>query len=103
MYTVKALVRINILFLGYYVYFETSGQIRNKTSTITKQYTAVGQETCLTFWYHMYGSTVNTLNVYTNQSSKDTRIWTRSFEQGDKWYKAQATVNITQGTYNVSV
>ncbi|CAB3978524.1 MAM and LDL-receptor class A domain-containing 2-like, partial [Paramuricea clavata] len=87
---------------GYYIYYETSGaQKRNATATVQKNFTANGPKSCLQFWYHMYGRTVNTLNVYTIQNGKQLRIWSRSFNQGNTWYKAQTTVNITQGKYTL--
>ncbi|CAG2186533.1 unnamed protein product [Mytilus edulis] len=41
---------------------------------------------CLRFWYHMYGSTMGTLNVYT-ENAQETRvqIFTMSGDQGNQW------------------
>ena len=50
----------------------------------------------------MYGSGINTLNVYTSKNGIQSQIWTRSYNLGNKWYKAESTVNITQGDYTVS-
>ena len=91
------------MFLGYYIFYETSGGRSNDTATVQKNFTANGLQSCLQFWYHMYGRTVNTLNVYTINNGNRLRIWSRSFNQGNKWYKAEATVNITSGTYTVSL
>lgn len=89
-------------YLGYYIYFETSYATVNETATVQKNFTANGAASCLQFWYHMYGRHVNTLNVYTLQNRSKELIWTRSFNQLNNWYKADATVKITQGEYTVS-
>lgn len=55
--------------------------------------------TCqLRFFYHMYGSHIGALNVYTrtNTSGPLARIWTKSGNQGDNWLKATARINILQ-------
>ena len=38
----------------------------------------------MTFYYHMYGSTIGELNVYNNGS----KVWSRKGPQGNQWYKA---------------
>ncbi|CAC5390031.1 unnamed protein product [Mytilus coruscus] len=41
---------------------------------------------CLRFWYHMYGSTMGTLNVYTeNAQGTRIQIFTMSGDQGNQW------------------
>ena len=44
---------------------------------------------CLSFSYHMYGSTMGTLNVYVGQR----KVFTKSGDQGNQWN--QATVDVT--------
>ncbi|XP_069106937.1 MAM and LDL-receptor class A domain-containing protein 1-like [Argopecten irradians] len=44
---------------------------------------------CLTFWYHMYGGSVGTLQVSTSGSGI---LWTKSGDQGNQWI--QANVNL---------
>lgn len=49
---------------------------------------------CLTFWYHMYGAYVNTLNVYVQDGPrKKTLVWTKADTQGNVWRKAQRTLH----------
>lgn len=58
---------------------------------------------CLTFWYHMYGSNIGRLNVYTRiGSNRGSAVWTRAANQGNKWNVAQVTLNPT-ADWNVSV
>ena len=56
---------------------------------------------CLTFWYHMFGAHVETLNLYVEQGSSRTLLWTRSNTQGNIWRKGQRTLVSTQ-PYKVS-
>jgi len=48
---------------------------------------------CLSFWYHMYGSHIGSLNVliYTN-GSRSAPIWTLSGNQGGYWRPARVTI-----------
>ena len=46
---------------------------------------------CLTFYYHMYGASVGTLNVI---NGNDT-IFTKSGDQGDYWRQVKRTVNLS--------
>ena len=47
---------------------------------------------CLSFSYHMYGSTMGTLNVYVGQR----KIFTKSGDQRNKWNRA--TVDVTDAS-----
>ena len=40
--------------------------------------------TCVTFWYHMYGVDVGYLDVYVDDMS----YFSKEGDQGDQWYKA---------------
>ena len=40
-----------------------------------------GKPSCLSFYYHMYGASAGTLNVYSDK----TKVFTVSGNQGDKW------------------
>ena len=44
---------------------------------------------CLTFYYHMYGSSMGTLNVY----NKNVKIFTKSGNQGNVWKKVTTTLH----------
>lgn len=74
---------------GYYIYIETSlprhkGERAQLSSGIQPATTAAGQ--CLSFWYHMFGAHVNTLNVYLKkQGGIQTLIWSRSRTQANIW------------------
>ena len=50
----------------------------------------VGKLSCLKFYYHMYGKTIDTLNVYNGR----TIIFTKSGDQGNEWRMAEITMTL---------
>lgn len=54
---------------------------------------------CLTFWYHMYGSGMGSLNVLRN----DTQVWTRSGDQGNSWHRAEIDIGTVGANYRVHI
>ena len=50
----------------------------------------IGKLFCLKFYYHMYGETINTLNVYNG----NTTIFTKSGNQGNEWLMAKVTMTL---------
>lgn len=47
-----------------------------------------GKLSCLKFYYHMYGATINQLNVWNGNSI----AFTKSGQQGNRWLFAEVTV-----------
>lgn len=87
------------ILLGAYIYMETSsprhkGERAVLSSGIQPATLASGQ--CLSFWYHMFGAHVSTLNVYLKtQTGNQTMIWSRSRTQGNVWKNGLRTVKST--------
>ena len=48
----------------------------------------IGAMSCLKFYYHMYGATINRLNVFNGNSM----VFTKSGQQGSSWLYAEMTV-----------
>ena len=77
---------------GYYVYLESSkgrtgfkAQLQSPTFNIPAQ-----GKGCFSFWYHMYGPRVNTLNVYVKKSGKlGNPVFRKSGNKGNKWIYGQ--------------
>ena len=51
---------------------------------------ATGNFSCLKFYYHMYGATINRLNVFNG----NTNVFTQSGQQGNRWLYAEVTVKV---------
>ena len=52
----------------------------------------------MTFWYHMKGTNVGTLNIYMEgQNIGKSQIWRRSGQQGNDWIKGEVDVLDTNG------
>ena len=49
----------------------------------------IGKLSCLTFYYHMYGVSIDTLNVYNGY----TKVFSNSGNRGNEWFQAQ--INLT--------
>lgn len=90
---------------GLYAYIETSAPRRRgqkaQLMSVSQPPTGISGK-CFKFWYHMYGRTMGTLNVYSSQNvSANTLLWTLSGNQGNRWNSAQLSITSTQ-SYNVS-
>jgi hypothetical protein len=76
------------------MYTETSSPRKqgDKARLASKTYPATNNM-CLTFWYHMYGSNIGTLNVYTSSFGHlGSTVWSQYGNQGNQWRKAQKTL-----------
>ncbi|XP_066300039.1 MAM and LDL-receptor class A domain-containing protein 2-like [Branchiostoma lanceolatum] len=88
---------------GYYLYIESSGNNRpaGENAFLLSESFAPTQMSCLSFWYHMYGAGVGSLNVLTavytgGNNINATYRWRASGNQGNVW--RQGLVQITQTT-----
>ncbi|GFN85247.1 MAM and LDL-receptor class a domain-containing protein 1-like [Plakobranchus ocellatus] len=80
---------------GFYIYLEASSGRLNDSARLLSPNIQPGDQ-CLTFWYHMYGTSVNALSVQLwdapvvpgVQSDKKVTIWEMRGSHGDKWLQA---------------
>lgn len=90
---------------GHYAYIETSGQQPNNRAVLTTP-TILGQAyqaKCMQFWYHMYGTTIGSLNIYIqNNGSQARQIWSRTGNQQNIWRHGQVNLN-NYGPYKVLI
>ena len=73
------------------MYIETSFPRRNGENAkleFSVSSSDIGKLSCLKFYYHMYGETINTLNVYNGNN----KTFSQSGNQGDAWVKANITM-----------
>ena len=79
---------------GYYMYIETSSPRRQGDNAILQvSVSGNGAAACLVFFYHMYGVTIGTLNVY----SGNELIFKVSGNQGNYWIRARKTIYLRHG------
>ena len=75
---------------GYYLYIE-SGSPRHpgdKARLYSELYPAVNRTQCFSFWYHMWGSSVGSLNVYVLHNTtlfNEEKLWSLSGNQNNTW------------------
>ncbi|KAK2561818.1 MAM and fibronectin type III domain-containing protein 1 [Acropora cervicornis] len=77
---------------GFYMYIETSSP-RSYGDKAILSFSPPGlfgirKVSCLKFYYHMYGATINRLNVFNGSSI----VFTKSGQQGNRWLYAEVTV-----------
>ncbi|XP_076109613.1 MAM and LDL-receptor class A domain-containing protein 1-like isoform X2 [Mytilus galloprovincialis] len=81
-----------------YVYTEMSGKNPGDKATMstTSQLPTISH--CLTFYYHMKGFSMGTLNIYSEgTNTAKSNIWTRSGAQGDDWLIAEIDIPAING------
>lgn len=91
---------------GKYIYLEASSPRRSgdKTRLISKSFSQYsGDGHCFGFFYHMYGSSIGTLNIYVKSAGREQLVWTLSGSKGNKWLNGQVNVGVITGTYQVVI
>ncbi|KAK1879509.1 MAM and LDL-receptor class A domain containing protein 1 [Dissostichus eleginoides] len=85
---------------GYYLYVDNSvGEWGDNSFLISEVFQPATRGHCLTFWYHMYGSHIGTLRVYTNDrtmhsggNEEGMLKWIETGNKRDRWKEATVTV-----------
>ncbi|XP_061183018.1 MAM and LDL-receptor class A domain-containing protein 1-like [Saccostrea echinata] len=76
-----------------YLYAEVSSPVPSGTKFHFETPLLSATERCMSFWYHMNGNSVGTLNVLRNGN----QVWTISGSQGDQWNKAEFNIDDSVG------
>ena len=86
----KKCVLLLLIWLGFYMYIETWPRSYGDKAKLlfSPPNPVIGTMSCLKFYYHMYGATINRLNVFNGNSI----VFTRSGQQGNRWLYAEVTV-----------
>ena len=68
----------------------------NNAARINSPILSVGSTgLCFQFFYHMYGTNINTLNIYTKQNDNlGKAVWQKLGEQGNKWILGQVYLEL---------
>ncbi|XP_052069292.1 uncharacterized protein LOC127708463 [Mytilus californianus] len=70
---------------GHYIYLEGKDIPKGVKSNLTSNTINSVDGVCFTFWYHMYGVGMGTLNVYTESEIITKRHWSQSGNQRNLW------------------
>ncbi|VDI23995.1 Hypothetical predicted protein, partial [Mytilus galloprovincialis] len=70
---------------GHYIYLEGYNITKGEKSNLTSNIITTVDGVCFTFWYHMYGSGMGTLNVYTESKNITKRRWSQTGNQKNLW------------------
>ena len=57
----------------------------------------------LTFWYHMYGSTIGNLRVYVNVTGNLYMWWQMSGNQGNVWKLGQISIGKQRSPFQIII
>eukprot|EP00058_Branchiostoma_floridae_P021559 XP_002607049.1 hypothetical protein BRAFLDRAFT_118690 [Branchiostoma floridae] len=84
---------------GYYMHTDGTGQSLGKKARLKSPLIFERGDFCLEFYYHMYGSTVGSLNVYRDSTSN--RVWSMSGNQGNAWQKASVDFSSSSSYFQI--
>ena len=79
---------------GWYIYAESSGGSGDDRAPLTTPLMGqTGPQCILSFWYHMYGTSVGTLSVkFAFLDGSQPVIWTKSGSQGNQWRNGRLVI-----------
>lgn len=61
-----------------------------------------GSGICMSFWHHMYGSTIGTLKVWVSINNTKILRWQRDGNKGNTWFQGQISIISKYAPYQVS-
>eukprot|EP00057_Strongylocentrotus_purpuratus_P009942 XP_011664416.1 PREDICTED: MAM and LDL-receptor class A domain-containing protein 1-like [Strongylocentrotus purpuratus] len=78
---------------GFYMYLETSSELTGDKARLLSPFAPPGKY-CVGFWFHMFGQSIATLNVYIqrNETALDLPVWTRTGSSGNQWIEGYVDV-----------
>ncbi|XP_074635197.1 uncharacterized protein LOC141893713 isoform X1 [Acropora palmata] len=88
---------------GKYIFVESSSpaQEGDKAKLLSAKFPSTAGR-CLSFWYHMYGSSIGALNVYINKEGLSTLVFSKAGQQGDLWLQARVSLE-SDSFYQVEI
>ncbi|CAC5403046.1 unnamed protein product [Mytilus coruscus] len=81
---------------GHYIYLEATDRQNRQKSNLTSETVSPYDDACFTFWFHMYGDGMGTLNVYLVSENMTQKLWTSSGNKPDIWQLAFVDISILQ-------
>ncbi|XP_077987551.1 uncharacterized protein LOC144442158 [Glandiceps talaboti] len=87
---------------GHYVYIETSAVSSCLVARLVLPQTYSRDDIlCLNFYYHMYGNSIRTLNVYLQSNSYMYKVWTMTSNQGNTWFGVNIDLQYLSSRFQV--
>ncbi|XP_052069261.1 MAM and LDL-receptor class A domain-containing protein 1-like [Mytilus californianus] len=90
------------LYDGNYIYLNASNIEPGQKSNFTSVTVSSEGDACFTFWFHMYGDGLETLNVYLVSETMTQKLWSRSGNKPDLWQLAFIDISML-GTYQMKL
>ena len=91
---------------GNYLYTEASSCYDHSGDITTPEFDLTSLDAAnLTFWYHMYGSSMGELSVQVSVDGGNswTNLWSKSGDQGDSWHQAVISLNSYVNSANLLI
>ena len=93
----KIFLYVYVAALGNYIYIETSSPRKpGEKAKIVVTAPKKGKKACLSFYYHMYGASAGSLNVY---NGNDT-VFNVSGSQGNRWVMVEKSIHLNSEASN---
>ena len=91
------------MFLGYYICSEAfQGYGDESTHLVSPTVKFINSTSCLSFWYHMFGNNIGTLEVHQQiKGGNKQRLFNISGDQGDQWSQAQVQIISDSRPFNL--
>ncbi|XP_055957693.1 MAM and LDL-receptor class A domain-containing protein 2 [Patella vulgata] len=90
---------------GYYMYTESSYPRKSGDKAQLSSFQISAPKTsdsCVTFWYHMFGDHIGTLSAYIVKGGKrGNAVWSQKGDQGNQWNLASISVPKASGPYQI--
>jgi len=89
---------------GHYMYIETSSPAQTGWRARLMTPLMSSKVRCMSFWYHMYGMSTGSLNVYVNEGAiGDKSVFTKSGDQLNQWNFAKFDISSSSSSYKVVI
>lgn len=91
---------IFLVLSGQYIYYETSSPAKKNNKAAIASPDLGVKRGCLSFYYHMFGKGMGTLQVLISNNDGRKVLWTQDTNKGDEWFLAQVDIK-EESLYNV--
>ncbi|XP_069770768.1 MAM and LDL-receptor class A domain-containing protein 1 [Narcine bancroftii] len=80
---------------GWYLYADSSnGKFGHSADIFTPEISLTGPKCKLVFWYHMYGVTIGSLQVFIRSANTTQLLWSLSGSQGNRWRRGEIFLGV---------